>query len=85
MGRKKLKLLERLRSKPKDFKWSELTRLLSQFGYKQLERSGSRVKFYRETPRDIINIHKPHPGEILKGYQIKEIIKKLEGVTDGND
>jgi hypothetical protein len=49
---KKQKLWKRLRSNPKDFRWSELTTLLNQLGYKQIEGSGSRVKFYRESPRD---------------------------------
>jgi len=86
MGRKQ-KLLDRLYSRPKDFRWSELTKLLKGYGYTQLEGKGSRVKFYLETPRNLIVIHQPHPGEILKGYQIKDVIKNLKriGVTHGHD
>lgn len=85
MGRKHEKLLSRLFSKPKDFRWGELTTLLSSLGYKKLEGDGARVKFYRTSPRSLISIHKPHPEEILKLYQIKEIIQKLEGDNDGNN
>ena len=84
MGKKE-KLRERLYSKPKDFKWSELCTLLGHLGYERLEGKGSRVKFYRESPRSLITLHKPHPGEILKEYLIEEVIKKLKGVGDGND
>jgi len=86
MGRKQ-KLLDRLLTKPKDFKWNELESLLKKNGYQQLEGSGSRVKFYLESPRNLISLHKPHPGEILKDYQINYVIKNLKkiGVADGND
>jgi predicted RNA binding protein YcfA (HicA-like mRNA interferase family) len=82
---KKQKLFERLYSNPKDFRWSELTTLLNYIGYKQIQGKGARVKFYRESPRSLISIHRPHPGEILKTYQVKDIIQKLEEDRDGND
>jgi hypothetical protein len=82
---KKQKLWKRLRSNPKDFRWSELTTLFNQLGYKQIEGSGSRVKFYRESPRDLISIHRPHPGEILKPYQVKDIVQKLEENINGDN
>jgi hypothetical protein len=85
MERKHEKLLSRLFSKPKDFRWGKLTTLLNSLGYKKLECDGSRVKFYRASPRSLISIHKPHPEEILKSYQVKEIIQKLEGDSDGNN
>ena len=85
MGKKKLKLLERLRSKPKDFRWNELTKLLGLLGYRQIEGKGSRVKFYLESPRSLISLHKPHPEEILKTYQIIEVINAIERIADGND
>lgn len=84
MGKRQQKLFERLYSNPKDFKWSELTTLLNQFGYKQIEGSGSRVKFFLKAPRSLISLHRPHPSDILKPYQIKEIIQKLEEINDGN-
>ncbi len=84
---KKRKLLERLLSKPKDFTWSDLSSLLKKLGYKKLEGDGSRVKFYLESPRNLIMIDKPHPTKILKNYQVLDVIKNLKqiGVTNGND
>ncbi len=86
MGKKE-KLLKRLYSKPTDFKWSELRYLLSRLGYTEKQGKGSRVKFYLESPRNIICLHRPHPGEIIKTYVIDVIIDNLEatGVAHGND
>ncbi|MDY0221696.1 MAG: type II toxin-antitoxin system HicA family toxin [Desulfobacterium sp.] len=72
------KLLKRLFSKPKDFTWKELKKLMETLGYKLIEGSGSRVKFYKESPRSLINLHKPHPGNIIKSYVISNIIETLE-------
>jgi len=85
MGTKE-KLQKKLLSKPKDFKWSDLTTLLTHYGYREIKGSGSKRKFYLETPRSIISLHKPHPGEIVKGYVIKEVIIALKniGVINGN-
>lgn len=87
MGRKRDKLLDKLYSKPKDFKWSELQALLKGLGYEELQGSGSRVKFYLDSPRSIISLHKPHPEEALKPYMIKYIIESLKeiGVYHGDD
>ncbi len=84
---KKDKLLTKLFSRPKDFKWSELKTLLKSCGYIEKQGSGSRVKFFLEKPRNLIIIHKPHPGEILKTYAINYVIDNLKkiGVTHGND
>jgi predicted RNA binding protein YcfA (HicA-like mRNA interferase family) len=86
MSRKK-KLLSKLLSKPKDFKWNELKTLLKGYGYKELQGKGSRVKFFREKPRNLIILHKPHPGEILLDYMVNEVIKnlKMTGDIHGND
>jgi len=75
---KKQKLLERLYSKPKDFKWGEVTTLLTGLGYKKIEGKGSRVKFFRKSSRSLIVMHKPHPGDILKEYQVKNLISHIK-------
>jgi hypothetical protein len=65
-------------SKPKDFTFEELTALLVCFGYKleNLGRtSGSRVAF--SNGQDYIRLHKPHPRNILKAYQVDDIITAL--------
>lgn len=75
---KKQKLLDRLYSKPKDFKWGEVTTLLTGLGYKKIEGKGSRVKFFRKFSRNLIIMHKPHPGDILKEYQVKNLISHIK-------
>jgi hypothetical protein len=38
---------------------------------------GSRVKF-NYAVNDVINLHKPHPGYIVKQYVIRQILEKLK-------
>ena len=71
------KLQTRFLSIPKDFTYNELKRLLSGFGYKEQQRSGSRVVFKNERLHHSIKLHKPHPGNILKKYQVNIILKEL--------
>jgi HicA toxin of bacterial toxin-antitoxin, len=72
------KLLNRFLSRPKDFTYNELLRLLSSMGYKEQQGSGSRVVFFNEGIIHNIKIHKPHPGNILKRYQVDLIIQELK-------
>lgn len=75
------KLIKRLKSKPKDFTWDELTRLLGSLHFEELKTGktgGSRSKFNNKKTALIINLHKPHPKPIIKPYLIEQIIKKLE-------
>jgi len=76
---KKEKLARRLQSRPTDFTFDELTTLLMSLGYsmeKAGKTSGSRVAFSNMTG-DYIRLHKPHPRNILKLYQIDIIVEKL--------
>ncbi len=73
------KLIERLKSYPKDFTWEELVKILNHFGYSELKAGktgGSRRKF-ADQRNNIISLHKPHPKNILKEYVIKQIIEHL--------
>ena len=73
------KLLKRFISSPKDFTWDELVKLLIHFGYYEHVKGktgGSRRKFVDKN-NNIISLHKPHPGNILKTYAIKEMIEHL--------
>ena len=72
------KLLNRFLTRPKDFTYNELHRLLSGFGYKEQQGSGSRVVFFYEEIKHNIKLHKPHPGNILKRCQIDMIIEELK-------
>ena len=69
------KLIIRLLSYPKNFTYNELKTLLLSFGYKELQGAGSRVCFSKENHK--IKLHKPHPGNILKTYQLVMIIEEL--------
>ncbi|MDR2513695.1 MAG: type II toxin-antitoxin system HicA family toxin [Christensenellaceae bacterium] len=73
------KLLERLRTRPSDFTFDELATLLRQLGYTLLaggKMGCSRVAF-ANVNGDYIRLHKPHPKNIFKRYQIDEIIEAL--------
>jgi hypothetical protein len=76
---KKDKLLERLLTRPRDFSFDELATLLHGFGYSLSnagKTSGSRVTFVSDG-QDYIRLHKPHPRNILKLYQIDDIVAVL--------
>ena len=76
---KKEKLIKRLLARPKDFTFDELVTLLGHLGY-QLDTkgktSGSAVKFKNQN-NDAIWQHRPHPGNTLKAYQVKDVIEAL--------
>ncbi len=79
MGQKE-KLIERLKSRPKDFTFDELQTLLNYFSYRRLDKgktSGSRVIFIKDNYPSIM-MHKPHPRKELLPYQIKQIVDFLE-------
>lgn len=77
---KKTKLIERFQQKPNDFTWSELVSLLTYFSFEEVgqgKTGGSRRAFVNHETKQIIRLHKPHPGSILKQYQLKEILNVL--------
>ena len=61
--------------------YDELKTLLESLGYQKIEGSGSRVKFFNEAIRDLILLHKPHPGNILNKATIRDIQKKLRKIS----
>lgn len=82
--RTKEKLIERLKSLPNDFTFDEIERLLTLFGYKMENKgktSGSKVMFIDKQNRKIL-LHKPHPGNIIKRYALKDVLNKL--LRNGN-
>jgi len=73
------KLLQRLLSIPSDFTWEELIALLTKLGYEELKKGktgGSRRKL-ADKKNNIIMLHKPHPGNIVKKYAIRQVIEHL--------
>jgi len=80
---KKEKILKRFLQKPSDFTYNELRTMLGQLVYKELssgKTSGSRVAFINESSFHVIRLHKPHPKNILKNYQIEQIIEELQRI-----
>ena len=75
----KNKLLDRFKRLPKDFTFDELDRLLYLLGYERSNKgktSGSRI-IYKDNENRPIMLHKPHPGNIIKEYAIKQILEEL--------
>lgn len=79
MGQKE-KLIERLKSKPKNFTFEEAETLLGYFSYRRSNKgktSGSRVMFVSDEHPSIL-LHKPHPRKELLSYQVKQLTETLE-------
>ncbi|MBK7507651.1 MAG: type II toxin-antitoxin system HicA family toxin [Comamonadaceae bacterium] len=73
------KALEKLRKKPppSDFKWTELQALLLHLGYKQLNNSGSRRKFFHKGTGAVISCHEPHPDPNVDKGCIVDVVQHL--------
>lgn len=76
----KEKLIARFLTFPSDFTFDELERLLTAFGYIQSNKgktSGSRVIFKDKDGHPIM-LHKPHPGNIVKQYAVRQVLEELQ-------
>ncbi len=79
MGKKE-KLIQRLKSRPKDFTFDDAETLLNYLDYVRSNKgktSGSRIMFVSDNHGSIL-LHKPHPQKELKSYQVKQLIEILE-------
>ncbi len=68
------KALARIASVPKDYTYDEAKMLLKQLGYEEIQKgktSVSRVKFFRQSDKDAILLHKPHPKKEMKTYAVR--------------
>jgi hypothetical protein len=75
------KLLERFLRHPKDFTWDELERLVGRFGYCRNNKgktSGARVRFEKDGSDVCLDLHRPHPGNVLKPYQMSDVLDFLK-------
>lgn len=73
------KLIQRFKSLPNDFTWTELVRLFGMFGYEISNKgktSGSRVIFKKG--ESAYAAHEPHPGSIVKPYVMKQVLEFLK-------
>lgn len=80
---KEEKLLRRLLSRPKDFTIDELTVILKRLGFESLKKgktSGSRIIFVNKEngTKDIIQLHRPHPGNEIDLGALKDVITCLK-------
>lgn len=74
------KEIERLKSRPKDYTYNEAKSLLNKLGFLENNKgktSGSRVEFKDKYGRKVA-LHKPHPQNTLKIYQINIILNDLK-------
>ena len=81
MSKKDKLLIKFLENPPrKDLTFKELSTLLLSLNFEKIEGAGSAVKFYNKEKDLLINLHKPHPSDILKVYLIKQIQNKLKEI-----
>ena len=76
---KKQKLIDKLKTRSKNFTYDEAESLLLSLGFKKSNKgktSGSRVKF--SLGKTYIRFHKPHPQKELKPYVVNDILEVLE-------
>jgi hypothetical protein len=79
MGTKE-KLRNRFLKMPSDFTFDEMQRLLEGYGYEKSNKgktSGSRLIFKNGNKRPIM-LHKPHPGNVVKEYAMKQVFDDLK-------
>ena len=78
---KKEKWIDRLLTFPKDFTYNEMKTLLGYLGFEEDNKgttSGSRVQFIKD--EHTILLHKPHPDNQLKPYQVKNVVIELRNL-----
>ena len=66
---------------PADFRYSDLRKIMAYFGYVESNKgatSGSRVRFYNPENKASMMLHKPHPGNIIKAYAMKQVLNEGE-------
>lgn len=79
------KQVQRLKSVPSDYTFREAQTLLEHLGFVLFNKgktAGSRVKFVRKSDMMSTCIHKPHPGDIMKEYQVKDLLKFLRNIGE---
>ena len=77
MGRQE-KLIARFEKIPVDFSWDELCRMMKGFGFETISGSGSRYKFVHPESKQVVSLHQPHPGNIVKRYALRQVRECLK-------
>ena len=82
---RKDKLILRLKSKPKDFAWSEACAVMSACGFELQNRKGSRRMFTHIETRLKVSIHEPHSRPNLLPYELDALLDGLKGTGQITD
>lgn len=64
-----------------DLTFQDLKIVMSKFGFTMQERAGSRVAFIKEGEEPIM-LHKPHLGNELKQYIVKQLQERLRSLKE---
>lgn len=70
------KLIAKFKTTRGVFVWNDLVAMLGSIGFEMEQGSGSRVRFVKGDL--IIKLHKPHPGNEVKAYAVKQIQQTLK-------
>ncbi len=82
------KALERIKAlpTPSDVRWEELVSVLGSLGYDLLpaKKGGSYRKFHNKKTSHVIQLHEPHPANVVKRCYIKMVVDALkdQGLID---
>ncbi|MCM1047795.1 MAG: type II toxin-antitoxin system HicA family toxin [Clostridiales bacterium] len=79
------KAKERILQKPKDYTYTEARYLLGKMGFEEYNKgktSGSRVRFYRESDKTAILLHKPHPDDNMDKGAVSDLVDYLKGIGE---
>jgi len=74
------KLIKRFKAQRRDFTFDEMIRLFAVFGFfpdNKGSTSGSRLSLINTEKALSYNMHKPHPGSIIKMYVMKQVLEYL--------
>ena len=75
------KLIDQFKRQPKDFTFDEMVKLLIGFGYSISNKgktSGSRIRFINKETMSVIDMHKPHPSNVVNEGVMKDVYTKLK-------
>lgn len=73
----------RLKNEPTDYTFKEAKSLLISLGYEEYNKgktAGSRVMFVKNDRK--VLLHKPHPGNEMKAYAIRQLKDYLETIGE---
>lgn len=79
------KAKKRISLRPKDYTYSEARMLLTHLGFEECncgKTSGSRVFFFREEDKRKIQLHKPHPGDVMSPGAVDDLVEFLKDLGE---